>query len=110
MLLLLPVVLVLNIVAIFSLWGTSNPVAFDIILTILISAKFICFAAGALIGKKRICKALIIACTAIGILSFVACMIMKATLTAVLLALLTIALMVWVIITKYFSKRVEKKV
>lgn len=110
MVVLLPVVLALNIFSIFSLWGTSNSVAFNIVLTVLISAKFICFAAGALIGKKKIGKALIITCTAIGILSFVTCMIMKATLTAVLLALLTIALMVWVIITKYFSKRVEKTV
>ena len=110
MVLILPLALALNILSIFSFWTVSVPTAIKIILTIAISAKFICFALGALLEKREISKILIIACASIGILSLIACLAMKATLTAVLLALLTIALMIWSIVTKYFSERMEKRV
>lgn len=110
MVLILPLALALNILSIFSFWTVSVPTAIKVILTIAISAKFICFALGALLEKRKISKILIIACASIGILSLIACLAMKATLTAVLLALLTIALMIWSIVTKYFSERTEKRV
>lgn len=108
--LLLPLALIANIVSVFSLWATSNSTTFNVVLTFLIAVKFICYAAGALIGKKRIGRIFIIACASLGIISLIACMVMKVPMTGALTGLLTIALMIWIMVTKYFSESVEKKV